>query len=92
MIPVTCHVDTQQLGMYSVQALAEYCKEGRVSSYYNVDVSFVDRDTVAEYKKKGAFFMKTKWKDLSLTSKLIFGSGIYCRPSSFYEYGILYAD
>ena len=55
LIPVTCHVDTQQLGMYSVQALAEYCKEGRASSYYNVDVSFVDRDTVAEYKKKGAF-------------------------------------
>lgn len=55
LIPVTCRVDTQQLGMYSVKALAEYCKEGRVSSYYNVDVSFVDQKKAADYKNGGDF-------------------------------------
>ncbi len=55
LIPVTCRIDTKQLGMYSVKALTEYCREGRVSSYYNVDVSFVDQDTAKKYKKKGMF-------------------------------------
>lgn len=44
LIPVTCNVDTAQLGAFSVQALSEYLEEGRVSSYYSVDVNFVTKD------------------------------------------------
>ncbi|MDO4275541.1 MAG: substrate-binding domain-containing protein [Eubacteriales bacterium] len=46
LIPVTCNVDTSQLGIYSVQALSEYLEEGRASSYYRVDVNFVTKDNV----------------------------------------------
>lgn len=41
LIPVTCSIDTNQLGRYSVEAMVEYLKEGRVNSYYTVDMKFV---------------------------------------------------
>lgn len=36
VISVTCDVDTDQLGRYSIEALTEYQKDGRTNSYYNV--------------------------------------------------------
>ena len=46
VISVTCDVDTDQLGRYSIEALTEYQKEGRTNSYYNVDINFLDKKAV----------------------------------------------
>ena len=52
LISETCHVDTEQLGEYSVKALTEYLVEGRVSAYYNVDIDFLDVSDVRARKRK----------------------------------------
>lgn len=52
VISVTCDVDTEQLGRYSVEALTEYQKDGRTNSYYNVDINFLDRDAVRAMKRE----------------------------------------
>ena len=52
MISVTCDVDTDQLGRYSIEALTEYQKEGRTNSYYNVDINFLDKKAVCEMRKE----------------------------------------
>ena len=51
VISVTCDVDTGQLGKYSVEALSEYLKEGRTNSFYNVDLNFLDQESVKELRK-----------------------------------------
>ena len=48
LIPVTCTLDTEQLGRDSVDALWEYGQEGRVNSYYNVDLKFITKETAGE--------------------------------------------
>lgn len=52
VIAVTCDVDTEQLGRYSVEALTEYHKEGRTNSYYNVDISFLDQKAVRALRRE----------------------------------------
>lgn len=53
MISVTCDVDTEQLGRYSIEALTAYQKDGRTNSYYNVDINFLDKNVVREMRRKG---------------------------------------
>lgn len=52
VIAVTCDVDTEQLGRYSVEALTEYHKEGRTNSYYNVDIRFLDKNAVRALRRE----------------------------------------
>lgn len=52
-IPVTLVIDTEQMGRYCVQALDEYLKEGRVNSYYSVDLQFVTKENVKQLMKDG---------------------------------------
>jgi len=52
VISVTCDVDTDQLGRYSIEALTEYQKDGRTNSYYNVDINFLDKDAAREMRKE----------------------------------------
>lgn len=52
VISVTCDVDTDQLGRYSIEALTEYQKDGRTNSYYNVDINFLDKDAVREMRRE----------------------------------------
>lgn len=52
IISVTCDVDTEQLGAYSVEALAEYLKEGYTSSYYSVDLAFHGKDDVKRIREE----------------------------------------
>lgn len=51
LIPVTCSIDTEQLGRYSVEALTEYLEEGRVNSYYTVDMEFVTTETAEKMER-----------------------------------------
>lgn len=53
VISVTCDVDTEQLGRYSIEALTAYQKDGRTNSYYNVDINFLDKNVVREMRRKG---------------------------------------
>ena len=53
VISVTCDVDTEQLGRYSIEALTAYQKDGRTNSYYNVDINFLDKNAVREMRRKG---------------------------------------
>lgn len=43
-IPITLVIDTEQMGRYCVQALGEYLEDGRVNSYYSVDLQFVTQE------------------------------------------------
>lgn len=52
VISVTCDVDTEQLGRYSIEALTEYQKDGRTNSYYNVDINFLDREAVRAMRRE----------------------------------------
>lgn len=52
IISATCDVDTKQLGVYSVEALAEYLREGRANSYYNVDLSFIGKEDVNRIRRE----------------------------------------
>lgn len=52
LICVTCSIDTQQMGQYSVQALIDYKKEGRVNSYFNVDIHFVGAEEARSLERK----------------------------------------
>ena len=52
VISVTCDVDTEQLGRYSIEALTEYQKDGRTNSYYNVDINFLDKDAVRRMRRE----------------------------------------
>lgn len=52
VISVTCDVDTDQLGRYSIEALTEYQKDGRTNSYYNVDINFLNKDAVREMRRE----------------------------------------
>lgn len=52
VISVTCDVDTDQLGKYTIEALTEYQKEGRTNSYYNVDINFLDKDAVQAMRRE----------------------------------------
>lgn len=52
VISVTCDVDTDQLGKYTIEALTEYQKDGRTNSYYNVDINFLDKDAVQAMRKE----------------------------------------
>lgn len=52
VISVTCDVNTEQLGRYSIEALTEYHKEGRTNSYHNVDISFLDRNAVRALRRE----------------------------------------
>ncbi|MDO4620416.1 MAG: substrate-binding domain-containing protein [Lachnospiraceae bacterium] len=52
LIKTTCSIDTKQLGSRSVEALLDYKKEGRVNSYYNVDIHFVDEEEAAMLQRR----------------------------------------
>ena len=52
VISVTCDVDTEQLGRYSIEALTEYQKDGRTNSYYNVDINFLDKAAVQAMRRE----------------------------------------
>ena len=52
VISVSCDVDTDQLGKYTIEALTEYQKEGRTNSYYNVDINFLDKDAVQAMRRE----------------------------------------
>lgn len=54
IISVTCDVDAAKLGVYSVEALAEYMKEGRANSYYNVDLRFLGKEEVKKMRREAA--------------------------------------
>lgn len=47
VIPVTCTLDTAQMGRDGVEALWEFGQEGRVNSYYNVELNFITKETLA---------------------------------------------
>lgn len=52
VISATCDVDTTQLGSYSVEALSEYIREGRVSAYYNVDLRFLGKEEAVRSRRE----------------------------------------
>lgn len=47
VIPVTCSLNTAQMGRDGVEALWEFGQEGRVNSYYNVELNFITEETLA---------------------------------------------
>ena len=49
VIYATIHVDTRQIGKYSVEALDEYKETGHVSEYFVVDTSLITKDNVQKY-------------------------------------------
>ena len=51
LIPVTMTIDTDALGEDCVQALDEYLKLGRVSSYYNIALYGITPTTVSRYER-----------------------------------------
>lgn len=46
LIPVTCTLDTEKVGKDCIEALWEYKQEGRVNSYYNVELEFVSKNEI----------------------------------------------
>lgn len=46
LIPVTCTLDTEKMGKNCIEALWEYKQEGRVNSYYNVELEFVSKNEI----------------------------------------------
>ena len=46
LIPVTCTLDTEKMGKDCIEALWEYKQEGRVNSYYNVELEFVSKNEI----------------------------------------------
>ena len=78
LIPVTCTLDTEQLGRDTVDALWEYGQEGRVNSYYNVDLKFITKETADEISE-GETEMKTanrkRWVDIPLARKVLIAVG-----------------
>ena len=46
LIPVTCTLDTEKMGKDCIEALWEYRQEGRVNSYYNVELEFVSKNEI----------------------------------------------
>lgn len=54
LIPMTFTMDTVQIGKYSVEALTEYHYEGRVNSYYNVDLNFITGGDVRMDEEKSS--------------------------------------
>ena len=44
LIPVTCTLDTEKMGKDCIEALWEYRQEGRVNSYYNVELEFLTKN------------------------------------------------
>ena len=53
VLALTCDVDTEQMGKYSIEALTEFQKDGRSNSYYNVDINFLDKDAVRALRREG---------------------------------------
>lgn len=51
LIPITCSMDTAQIGTYSIQALTDYWEEGRTNSYYNVDLNFITQDNWKQWQE-----------------------------------------
>ncbi|MGB4659882.1 MAG: substrate-binding domain-containing protein [Mobilitalea sp.] len=45
----TMTIDARQMGAYCVEALTEFRETSRVSDYYSVDISVIDKDNVADY-------------------------------------------
>lgn len=52
LIPVTLTIDTEEIGIYSVEALNEYLEYGHVNNYYNVDLDMVTKQNVQEFMKQ----------------------------------------
>lgn len=46
LIPVTCTLDTEKMGKDCIEGLWEYKQEGRVNSYYNVELEFVSKNEI----------------------------------------------
>ena len=55
LIPVTFSLDAVQMGKDTVEALWEYKQEGRVNSYYNVDLNFITEDTALSSDSEGRY-------------------------------------
>lgn len=51
IIHSTMTIDAKQMGAYCVAALTEYLETKRVSDYFSVDISVIDKDNVKEYIK-----------------------------------------
>ncbi|MCD7954325.1 MAG: substrate-binding domain-containing protein [Lachnospiraceae bacterium] len=49
IIPATLVVDTEEVGSYCMEALNEYHALGHTSSYYNVALSLITEENVADY-------------------------------------------
>lgn len=52
LIPVTMAIDTEEIGMYSVEALNEYLQYGHVSNYFNVKLELVTEENVEDYLRQ----------------------------------------
>ncbi|MBQ3794946.1 MAG: substrate-binding domain-containing protein [Butyrivibrio sp.] len=48
----TISIEASQLGEYSVNALSDYYEFGNTSEYYLADVTLINRDNVASYRKE----------------------------------------
>ncbi len=48
----TISIDATQLGEYSVNALSDYYEFGNTSEYYLADVTLINQDNVAKYRKE----------------------------------------
>lgn len=46
LIPVTCMLDTEDMGSSCVEALWEFRQEGRVNSYYNAELKFLTKNEI----------------------------------------------
>lgn len=53
VLALTCDVDTEQMGKYSIEALTEFQKDGRSNSYYNVGINFLDKDAARALRREG---------------------------------------
>ena len=48
LIPVTSTLDTAKMGKNCVEALWEFEQEGRVNSYYNVELQFLTKEDIRD--------------------------------------------
>ena len=49
VIDATVTVDTEQLGRYCVDALAEYELLGNTSDYFAADITLIDKNNISDY-------------------------------------------
>lgn len=47
---MSLYIDTAQMGKCSAQAMMEYIQEGRTNSFYSVDLEFINKENVKEFR------------------------------------------